>query len=57
MFDEDASIVLAMHQAIEQAAPLSLTLPRKGGENSSAGASLTCADVEHDIGITFEFSQ
>src|SRR5215204_3244125 len=31
----------AMMQAAEQAAPLSLTLPRKGGGNPSAGASPT----------------
>jgi hypothetical protein len=38
--DEDASIVVAMRPAIEQAAPLSLTLPKEGG-NPPAGASLT----------------
>ena len=29
-------VVIAIHRAAEQAAPLSLTLPRKGGGNSSA---------------------
>jgi very-short-patch-repair endonuclease len=37
-------VVLAIRQAAEQAAPLSLTLPRKGGGNPSAGASLTDAN-------------
>src|SRR5262249_21136702 len=41
--DDDASAVLAMRRALAQAAPLSLTLPRKGGGNPSAGACLTCA--------------
>ena len=35
------AIFLTMRREIEQAAPLSLTLPRKGGGNPSAGASLT----------------
>jgi hypothetical protein len=39
--NEDADAVLATRQAIEQVAPLSLTLPRKGGGNPFAGASLT----------------
>ncbi|MCC8938207.1 endonuclease domain-containing protein [Bradyrhizobium sp. Arg68] len=34
-------VALAILQAAEQAAPLSLTLPRKGGGNPSAGESLT----------------
>ena len=37
-------VLLAIQQAAEQAAPLSLTLPRKGGGNPSAGASLTDAN-------------
>jgi hypothetical protein len=37
MMDEDASVITA----IEQVAPLSLALPRKGGGNPSVGASLT----------------
>ena len=41
--DADASAVFATRQAIVQAAPLSLALPRKGGGNPSASASLTCA--------------
>jgi very-short-patch-repair endonuclease len=40
-------VVLSILEAAEQAAPLSLTLPRKGGGNPAAGASLTNAeDVE-----------
>jgi very-short-patch-repair endonuclease len=40
-------VVLSILEAAEQAAPLSLTLPRKGGGNPSADASLTGAnDVE-----------
>jgi very-short-patch-repair endonuclease len=40
-------VVLSILEAAEQAAPLSLALPRKGGGNLSAGASLTNAkDVE-----------
>ena len=35
------SLVFAPHRAAEQAVPLSLTLPRKGGGNPSAGAPLT----------------
>jgi very-short-patch-repair endonuclease len=38
-------VALAILQAAEQAAPLSLTLPRKGGGNPSAAASLT-NDIE-----------
>jgi very-short-patch-repair endonuclease len=34
-------VVLSIAAATEQAAPPSLTLPRKGGGNMSAGASLT----------------
>ena len=34
-------VALAIIEAAEQAAPLSLTLPRKGGGNPSVGASLT----------------
>ena len=34
-------VALAILEAAEQAAPLSLTLPRKGGGNPSAGVSLT----------------
>ena len=34
-------VVLSILEAAEQAAPLSLTLPRKGGGNPSASASLT----------------
>jgi len=34
-------VAVAILEAAEQAAPLSLTLPRKGGGNPSAGASLT----------------
>ena len=34
-------VVLSILKAAEQAAPLSLTLPRKGGGNPSASASLT----------------
>jgi very-short-patch-repair endonuclease len=37
-------VVIAIRQAAEPAAPLSLTLPRKGGGNPSAGASLTDAN-------------
>ncbi|VIO66384.1 hypothetical protein CI1B_15060 [Bradyrhizobium ivorense] len=36
-----ASVILASRHPAEQAAPLSLTLPRKGGGYPSAGASLT----------------
>jgi very-short-patch-repair endonuclease len=40
-------VVLSILEAAEQAAPLSLTLPRKGGGNPAACASLTNAeDVE-----------
>jgi len=39
--NEDADAVLATRQAIEQVAPLSLALPRKGGGNPFVGASLT----------------
>ena len=40
-------VVLSILEAAEQVAPLSLTLPRKGGGNPSARASLTDAkDVE-----------
>jgi very-short-patch-repair endonuclease len=39
-------VVLSILEAAEQAAPLSLTLPRKGGGNPSADASLTdAADI------------
>ncbi|WP_246515119.1 endonuclease domain-containing protein [Bradyrhizobium diversitatis] len=34
-------VVLSIFEAAEQAAPLSLTLPRKGGGNLSSDASLT----------------
>ncbi|WP_035970664.1 endonuclease domain-containing protein [Bradyrhizobium sp. WSM3983] len=34
-------VVLSIVEAAEQAAPLSLTLPRKGGGNPTASASLT----------------
>ena len=34
-------VALSIAEAAEQAVPLSLTLPRKGGGNPSAGASLT----------------
>ena len=34
-------VALVIAEAAEQAAPLSLTLPRKGGGNPTAGASLT----------------
>jgi len=34
-------VAITILQAAEQAAPLSLTLPRKGGGNPSAGGSLT----------------
>src|SRR5262245_48442516 len=34
-------VVLTIAEAAEQAVPLSLTLPRKGGGNPSAGTSLT----------------
>jgi very-short-patch-repair endonuclease len=37
-------VVLVIVEAAEQASPLSLTLPRKGGGNPSAGASLTNDD-------------
>ena len=37
-------VVLSILEAAEQAAPLSLTLPRKGGGNPSADASLTGAN-------------
>ena len=40
-------VVLSILEAAEQAAPLSLTLPRKGGGNPSADASLTRAN---DVG-------
>jgi hypothetical protein len=51
--NQEASVVLALRQATEQAAPLSLTSrasfarlgPRKGGGNPFAGASLTYIDV------------
>ena len=36
-------VVLTIAEAAEQASPLSLTLPRKGGGNRSADASLTDA--------------
>ena len=39
-------VALAILQAAEQAAPPSLTLPRKGGGNPTAGASLTDASSE-----------
>jgi very-short-patch-repair endonuclease len=43
-------VVLVIAEAAEQAAPLSLTLPRKGGGNPSAGASLTDADdIEEEL--------
>ncbi|MDH2383364.1 endonuclease domain-containing protein [Bradyrhizobium sp. CER78] len=38
-------VVLSIAEAAEQAAPLSLTLPRKGGGNPSAGAFLT-SDID-----------
>src|SRR5262245_51642598 len=38
-------VVLAIAEAAKQAAPLSLTLPRKGGGNPSAGAPLTVGDA------------
>jgi hypothetical protein len=41
----EEAIFFAMHQAIEQASPLSLTLPRKGGGNPFAGASLTVIGI------------
>ncbi|MET3843271.1 hypothetical protein ABIE49_005349 [Bradyrhizobium sp. OAE829] len=47
--DEDSAF--AMRQAFEQAAPLSLTLPRKGGGNPSAGASLTNAVTSVQSGL------
>ena len=37
-------VVLSILEAAEQAAPLSLTLPRKGGGNPAADPSLTCAE-------------
>ena len=37
-------VALVIAEAAEQAAPLSLTLPRKGGGNPSTGASLTGRD-------------
>jgi very-short-patch-repair endonuclease len=37
-------VVLTIAEAAEQAAPLSLTLPRKGGGNPPAGASFTEAN-------------
>jgi very-short-patch-repair endonuclease len=37
-------VVLSIIEAAEQAAPLSLTLPRKGGGNPTAGAPLTDAN-------------
>ncbi|MBR1200047.1 endonuclease domain-containing protein [Bradyrhizobium sp. AUGA SZCCT0240] len=37
-------VVLTIAEAAEQASPLSLTLPRKGGGNPSANASLTDAN-------------
>jgi len=42
--DHDVSAVRALPRKAEQAAPLSLALPRKGGGNPSAGASLTDAE-------------
>ena len=43
-------VVLSILEAAEQAAPLSLNLPRKGGGNPPADASLTDAgDVEKDM--------
>jgi very-short-patch-repair endonuclease len=41
-------VVLSIAEAAEQAAPLSLTLPRKGGGNPSADASLTRADRDEE---------
>ncbi|MGF6307224.1 very-short-patch-repair endonuclease [Bradyrhizobium sp. i1.8.4] len=38
-------VVLSIAEAAEQAAPLSLTLPRKGGGNPSANGSLT-SDID-----------
>ncbi|TWB94750.1 very-short-patch-repair endonuclease [Bradyrhizobium macuxiense] len=38
-------VVLSIAEAAEQAIPLSLTLPRKGGGNPSVGASLT-SDID-----------
>jgi very-short-patch-repair endonuclease len=38
-------VVLSILEAAEQVAPLSLTLPRKGGGNPAAGAPLTSADI------------
>jgi len=38
-------VVLSILEAAEQAAPLSLTLPRKGGGNRTADAPLTRADA------------
>jgi hypothetical protein len=40
-------VVLSILETAEQAVPLSLTLPRKGGGNPSADASLTRAN---DVG-------
>jgi hypothetical protein len=41
----EESFVLVPPHAAEQVVPLSLTLPRKGGGNPSAGASLTVERV------------
>ena len=38
-------VALVIAEAAEQAVPLSLTLPRKGGGNPSSGASLTGGDA------------
>ena len=39
-------VALVIAEAAEQAAPLSLTLPRKGGGNPAAGSSLTASDPQ-----------
>jgi hypothetical protein len=41
-------VALAIAEAAEQAAPLSLTLPRKGGGNPPVGGPLTDANALPD---------
>ncbi|QOZ23273.1 hypothetical protein XH93_06130 [Bradyrhizobium sp. CCBAU 51753] len=47
----DDHAVRATRSATEQAAPLSLPLPRKGGGNPAAGALLTRAEASIELGM------
>jgi hypothetical protein len=44
-------VVLSIIEVAEQAAPLSLTLPRKGGGNPSSDTSLTNGDSGASDGV------